>query len=117
MTKIYSNTLTRTTKPEPMLYADSARGQYIPQHFAQTIRPEAVSNIQQELLDVLAAGPDGPDGPDYWEVWQDVVDNAIVRDAGVNYRLHEDGDLWLVPDGMEWDDDTEWFIWPDEDDD
>jgi hypothetical protein len=40
------------------------------------------------------------------------VDNATVTDAGICYRLHQDGDLWLVPDGMEWDDDNEWFIWP-----
>lgn len=111
MTKLYSNTLTRTTRPEPMLYADSARGVYIPQHFAQTIRQDAIRNVRPELLDVLAAGPDGPD---YWEIWQDVVDNASVTDAGVCYFLHEDGDLWLIPDGMEWSDRDAWFIWPDD---
>lgn len=29
----------------------------------------------------------------------------------------EDGALWLIPEGMEWDEETDFFKWPDEETD
>lgn len=85
-----------------ILYADSARGVYIPQHFAESVRRECVSGVTQEEWDILMHGPNGEDYPEwYWDTWNDVEQNALVTDSnGAQYRLYQDGDLWLVP--VEW---------------
>ena len=55
----------------------------------------------------------GPDHELYWDVWTGVCDSAVVTDTdGTKYRLWQDGDLWLIPDGMEWNDETDCFEWP-----
>jgi hypothetical protein len=28
--------------------------------------------------------------------------------------LYQDGDLWLIPEGMQWNDETGFFEWPEE---
>ena len=49
----------------------------------------------------------------YWDVWTDVLDNAIITgDDGIPYLLFQDNDLWLIPAGMEWSNDLEFFAWP-----
>lgn len=78
-----------------ILFSDSARGIYIPQHFAESIRRECVTGMTQEEWDTLESGPDAEW---YWDVWNDVEQNAIVTDSnGIQFRLYQDGDLWLVP--------------------
>jgi hypothetical protein len=100
------------TKPEPILYASDARGIYIPQHFAQTIAQRALTGVSAEDYAVLEAGPDHEH---YWDVWEDVLREAVVTDeGGQKFALYQDGDLWLIPEGMEWNDNEEWFFWSDE---
>ena len=99
------------TKPQPVLYLDSARGIYIPRDFAQSFAStkyiSGVSNTDLEILE------EGPNGALYWDVWTDVLDNAIITgDDGIPYLLFQDNDLWLIPAGMEWSDETDFFIWP-----
>jgi hypothetical protein len=93
---------------EAMLYADGARGIYIPQYFAESIQRDAVTGVKPEALDMLAGDPDQDW---YWETWNDVLDNAVVTDksTGIVYHLYQDGDLWLIPDDMIWDDNAEFF--------
>ena len=99
-------------KPETMLYADSNHGQYIPQYFAQTIKRETLTGITPKALTVLE---NGPDEEWYWDEWEYVLDNATVTDEhGIKYSLWQDGDLWLIPEGMEWSDENECFQWPEE---
>ena len=78
-------------------YADSARGVFIPQFFAESINRECVTGIDLVDLDQLALGPESCEH--YWDIWNDVESRAIVTDtkSGVVYRLYQDGDLWLVP--------------------
>ncbi len=55
----------------------------------------------------------GPDHEWYWESWTEVCDNAIVTDdKGIKYRIWQDGDCWLVPEGMEWSEENETYVWP-----
>lgn len=101
-------------KPDTVLWADSNRGVYIPKHFAESFidRAKAVSGVSDDEWKILEAGPDTPW---HWETWDNVLNNATVTDEnGVKYRLYQDGDLWLIPEGMEWDDDTETHKWPEE---
>ena len=91
-----------------ILFADSARGQYIPQCFAESVKYDLVRGIGLADLDYLALGPNGIEAthdPEwYWETWQDVCDNCTVLnpdDAMRPYRLYQDGDLWLIePDAI-----------------
>jgi hypothetical protein len=80
-----------------IFYADSARGVYIPQYFAESIKRECVTGIDLADLDQLAQGPDSCEW--YWDIWNDVESRALVTDteSGTVYRLYQDGDLWLVP--------------------
>lgn len=77
------------------LFADSNRGIYIPQYFAQNVKREFVTGVSAEDYKVLEAGPDGEN---YWEAWADVLDNAKINDPKQDEcYLHHDGDLWVVP--------------------
>ena len=105
-----------TSRPEPMLWLDGARGIYIPQNFAERMNTEAralhVTGVSATDWAVLEAGPDHEW---YWDTWADVLDNArVIDELGTVCHVYQDGDVWLVPCGMEWDDEREWFVWPDE---
>lgn len=102
------------TKPEPMLWLNDARGVYIPRDFATSFsdRAKHVRGVNAEDWTILEAGPDHED---YWDTWCTVVDSArVINDDGVVHTVHQDGDVWLIPEGMEWDDDLDWFTWKEE---
>jgi len=103
-----------TNKPEIMLWLSDARGQYIPRDFANSFadRSRHVRGVDGGTWETLESGPDHEW---YWDAWSDVCDNAVVTDEnGREYFIHQDGDCWLVPKGMEWDDRIEGFDWPDD---
>jgi hypothetical protein len=105
------------SKPDTMLWLDDHRGVYIPRDFANSFanRDHDVSGVDPEQWKILETGPE-LENEFYWEVWTEVCDNAIVTDEnGIKYRLHQDGALWLVPEGMEYDEFSETFGWPKED--
>ncbi len=103
------------TKPDPVLFLDDHRGIYIPRDFVESIVPEALSGVDPENIEILK---EGPDHEWYWEAWEDVMSKAVVTDkAGFKYSIYQDGACWLIPDGMEWSDEEDWYVWPAEDDD
>ena len=73
---------------------DSARGVYIPQHFADSY-PDA-EGWTPDLRETLRAGPDNEH---YWDAWNDVLYcvTLVHPKTGARYRLHHDGDLWAIP--------------------
>jgi hypothetical protein len=99
-----------------MLWLDDHRGVYIPRDFANcfTDRAKFVQGVTDEQWAILEQGPDAEF---YWDVWTEVLDNATVTDGKTVCRLYQDGALWLIPEGMEWSDENEFFVWPDEQDD
>ena len=100
-----------THKPEPMLWLSDARGVYIPRDFCD-IDKSRVENVEPGDWEILESGPDNEL---YWDVWCGVCDNAIVTDdKGNRFRLYQDGDLWLIPVGMEWCDHMDFWEWPKE---
>ena len=102
-----------THKLEPVLWLSDARGVCIPRDFVGRFNePERlISGVEPDTLDILRAGPEATD---YWEAWCEVCDRAIVTDLkGNRYRVYQDGDCWLIPEGMEWSDEKDWFVWPD----
>jgi hypothetical protein len=100
-------------KPEILLYLSDARGIYIPRDFARDTKRECIHGVSAEDLDYLA---DGPDGEHYWETWDTVEREATILDpsTGTTYSIYLNGDCFLVPVGMEWNEDTESFEWPTE---
>ena len=61
-----------------ILFSDSARGVYIPQHFAESIRHDCISGVDADDLAQLALGPDSCE--EYWDIWHDVESSAVVTD-------------------------------------
>lgn len=101
-------------KQGTVLWLNDARGVYIPRDFAGCFQDRAknVSGVEPGEWEFLEAGPEAAW---YWETWDNVLSNAVVTDnEGVRFRLHQDGDLWLVPEGMEWSEEADEFIWPEE---
>jgi hypothetical protein len=98
-----------------MLWLSDARGQYIPRDFASSFadRDHSVRGVTSEDWAILDAGPDHEH---YWEAWDEVRANAVVTDGnGTCFNIHQDGDCWLIPDGMEWSDSEDRFVWNDDD--
>lgn len=95
------NTLNMAGLPSAIVvYSDSARGIYIPQHFAETASDQW-DNVTDEDRAVLRAGPEHPQ---YWDAWSDVLDNATytVTADGETYtwRLWQNGDLFATCDAL-----------------
>jgi len=85
-----------------ILYASDRHGIYIPQYFAESIKPECLSGVSSEDMAILLAGPDHEE---YWDAWDVVGNNATLTDSnGVTFYLYQDGDLWLIPSDHEWED-------------
>lgn len=100
---------TKVMKPNPELFLDDHRGVYIPRDFAQCVKREQVSNVTPEQYAIL----ENPEHDLYWDVWMEVCDDAVLTSSnGTTYTLYQDGALWLIPDGMEWDDKEDWWVWP-----
>lgn len=99
--------------PEPELWLSDDRGQYIPRDFADSFkdRDECVRGVSAEDWAILEAGPEHES---YWETWDEVCNDAVVTMDGVEYTLHQDGDLWLIPDGMVFDEKSNFFVWPED---
>jgi hypothetical protein len=97
---------------EPLLWLSDARGVYIPRDFATSFvdRGKVVSGVPMTYWQTLE---NGPDDEQYWETWARVLDTAIVSDGKTTFTLHQDGDLWLIPEGMVWSEDNDFFVWPD----
>lgn len=96
---------------------DEASGIYIPKRFAREIKREAISGVKAEDLDYLARGPGGcldeddtlaegetVRGEHYWDVWETVLSQATITDEyGNEYFPYQEGDVWLIPVGWEFD--------------
>ena len=105
-----------TSKPEPLLWLNDSRGIYIPRDFASsfTDRDKDVQHVDAEQWSILEAGPEHEF---YWDTWDDVCGDAIVTIGSIEYHVWQDGDCWLIPDGMEYDDHEGAWVWLDEEDD
>jgi hypothetical protein len=101
-------------RPDMMLWLDDHRGVYIPRDFANSFadRAKSVSGVKDKDWLILEAGPDHEL---YWDTWNEVSDCARVTDEnGVVYTVYQDGACWLVPEGMEWSEEENGFVWPED---
>ena len=93
----------KTFEDDAILLVIDSHGIYQAQYFAEIINRDCITGVSDEQLDCLLLGPDEEDHwEDYWDVWCDVMDNAKITDPdGTEYYVHHDGDIWLVPVGVE----------------
>lgn len=102
-------------KAEPMqLFLSDARGIYIPRDFAQSVARDRVAHVVLEDWAILEAGPEHEQ---YWDAWHDVLDFAVwTDDHGDTWRLHQDGDLWLVHTDAVYNETADTYEFPTEND-
>jgi hypothetical protein len=103
-------------KPEMIHFVDDHHGVYVPRQFARSWsgeeRERRVSGVNDDEWAILEAGPDNEL---YWDVWADVEQSARVTDDNGNvFAIHNDGGCFLVPIDMEWSDEAQTFVWPEE---
>lgn len=99
--------------PEKTLWIDSHHGIYMWQLFAQSFADRSiVSGVSDEDWAILEAGPDHDASSQHLDVADTVENNAIVTIDGRKYFVWQDEDIWLIPVGMEWDEDTATWEWP-----
>ena len=84
------------------MFLDGARGIYLPQNFAEIVKRERVEGVSEEQWAILEAGPEHEW---YWEAWDKVLNSAVLTNpSGEKFTLHQDGDLWLIPEDADWPD-------------
>lgn len=77
-----------------LLLSDS-HGVYIPKLWADELSEEEAESLSVSWDSVLLC-QSGPDQERYWEAWQEILDSAQWEEDGVEWRLHQNGDLWKV---------------------
>lgn len=88
---------------DAVLLIDSAAGVHIPREFAQDFAHLVVNadDLREELDFLARTDPheaNEDDAERYWEDWDKVIDEAVLEIDGERFRLHQDGDLWAVPE-------------------
>ena len=87
--------------PEPNLILLDSHGIYIPQLFCSDIGEGEAASLSISLW-ALSECQAGPDSPHYWEAWDEILRDCSYRDEqGTLWTLHQNGDLWEIPEGYE----------------
>ena len=96
------------TSDDILLIVDGAYGIYAPQTFCERMNFKDFCGVDQECWDILL---EGPKHDLYWEAWDELMSNAsIVLDPAtynqkpgryIRYYVWQDGDIWLVPEGVD----------------
>ena len=77
-----------------LLISDN-QGIYIPQIYCQQLTEDDAAEYGIEWSDVVCC-QSGPDQDWYGESWQAILDAAEWEEDGETWRLHQNGDLWMV---------------------
>jgi hypothetical protein len=76
------------------LILDSNLGTNIPKAFIERGFHHIWDNISEEAVEILR---EGPEHEHYWDAWDEVLNSASGTSSdGTNWRLEQDGDLWMV---------------------
>lgn len=94
-----------TAISEPRIALSDRNGIYIPQLYCNHIDEKIAKEMNISMEDVLIC-QSGPDHEWYWESWDAIISNAEWIEDGVKWGLHQDGDLWEVPEGFSFDEEA-----------
>ena len=87
--------------PQPTLVLTDTHGVYIPQMWCSDLDQEQSKAIGVDWKDVQTCQA-GPNHECYCDAWASILDSCAFTDAkGVKWTLHQDGDLWEVPEGFD----------------
>jgi hypothetical protein len=75
-----------------LLLADN-RGVYIPRDFVNEFDMTRFEGVVEDDVKYLK---EGPNHDWYWEAWESLLDKVTYTEGSHTWRLHQDGDLWLV---------------------
>jgi len=98
--------MTQTTHKQPELLVDSHHGIYIAQIFCQRYAAY-ITNMDKvkEEFDICLVGPDHEE---YFDALADLMDNVEFtndnKEAYTVGNIGEEGDLWAIPEGYEFED-------------
>ena len=88
--------MNETTKHEPELLLNGARGIYIPRDFVDAYNPKEWHLSAENIADLS-----DPDNEYYWDAWNTVLTNAYCYHAGAKWTLWQDSDLWAIPEDFD----------------
>lgn len=94
--------MTTTKVHDPILAVSDTNGIYIPQMYCNHIDEQIAEEMHISFKDVQIC-QEGPDHEWYWESWDLIISCAQWISDGVKWGLHQDGDLWEVPEGFSFD--------------
>lgn len=81
------------TKTEKItLLLNSTRGQFIPRDFVTGFDLSKFAGIPSAVAEECK----NPEHEEYWDAWNAILYNASYIEDGRVFKLHQDGDLWLV---------------------
>lgn len=83
-----------------LLLSDS-HGVYIPKFWCDELSSEEEAERFSVSWDSVLVCQSGPDEELYWDAWQEILDSAEWEEDGVEWRLHQSGDLWKVRSAAE----------------
>jgi hypothetical protein len=87
----------------PVLAISDCHGRYIPQLWCADLDQDQAVAIGANWTDVETCMY-GPDHEWYWEAWEAILDDVSMTDEnGTKWILYQDGDLWEVPEGFDFD--------------
>jgi hypothetical protein len=89
------------SREEWALLVDSLHGIHCPQIFVQKYG-HLIQN-KNELADDLDILKHGNGSDEYWDAWDAVEREAVLKIKGKKYTVHQDEDIWAVPEGFDWD--------------
>jgi len=92
-----------------ILMVSDAQGMYAPQSFGRQMKHECVLNVTPADWDALE---EGPDAEGYWDLWDEIMRDAVVLnpETNVRYRIYQEGDIWLVEVGAEFDENSDFDL-------
>jgi hypothetical protein len=91
---------------DSQLVLSDSHGVFIPQLYCSSISEEDALLLGVSWEDVKRCQA-GPDEEFYWESWATILDAALIvspatlKEEESLWRLHQDGDLWEIRDGVE----------------
>lgn len=85
-----------------LIAVGSAAGSYTPSSCLERFAYKITNADEQMKEDIqFLLDEENMDDENYLDAWINVLDNAIFRIDGRDYKLMDNEDLWLIPDGLE----------------